>query len=59
MSDLFYIYEDNIKTLFQKISRILDSIPLQSTEKVDLVIMESESHLKEAERLVKFLLILG
>jgi hypothetical protein len=57
MSELFDIYQENIKTLFHKISRILDNISINSSDKAELVLTEADSHLKESERLVNKIII--
>ncbi len=58
MTELSNIYQDNIKIAFNRITKILDSITTSSTEKTSDLLNEAESHYKEAERLVRYLLIL-
>jgi hypothetical protein len=53
MSELFEIYQDNIKILFGKITRILDNISLYTNDKVEQALNEAETHIKESERLIK------
>lgn len=52
MSELFEIYQENIKTVFGKLTRILNSLSTLSTDKVEIGISEAETCIKEAERLV-------
>jgi hypothetical protein len=52
MSELFDIYQDNIKTVFSRITRILDNINTLSSDKAQIALDEAEVSLKEAERLV-------
>lgn len=53
MSELFDIYQDNIKILFGKINRILDNLSLYSNEKLEEALNEAETHIKESDRLIK------
>lgn len=53
MSDLFDIYQDNIKNLFGKINRILDNLSLYSNEKLEEALNDAETHIKESDRLIK------
>ena len=49
MSELFDIYQSNVKILFQKISNNLDTISNETGEKIDLI----ENDLKEVQKLLK------
>lgn len=49
MSELFDIYQSNVKILFQKISNNLDTISSETGEKIDLI----ENDLKEVQKLLK------
>ena len=53
MSDLFDIYQENIKSVFSKILKILDNVDIYSSDKSEQSLNEADSHLKEAERIVK------
>jgi hypothetical protein len=53
MSDLLDIYQENIKNVFSKISKILENLNMYSSEKAESAINEAEAHLKEADRLIK------
>lgn len=53
MSELLDIYQDNIKNVFTKINRILDNLNMYSSDKCEIAINEADTHLKEAERLIK------
>ena len=53
MTELFEIYQENIKILFGKITRILDNVNTFSNDKIDQSLNEADAHVKEAERLIK------
>lgn len=53
MTELSNIYQDNIKIAFNRITKILDSLNTLSTDKSSELLSEADSHLKEAERLVR------
>jgi predicted RND superfamily exporter protein len=53
MTELFEIYQDNIKILFGKITRILENANMYSSDKLDTSLTEADAHVKEAERLIK------
>jgi hypothetical protein len=53
MTELFNIYQDNIKIAFSKITKILDNTTSKNSgEKSENSLNDAENHLKEAERLV-------
>ena len=52
MTDLSYIYQENIKTAFNRITKILDSLTISTSEKCSDHLIEADTHLQEAERLV-------
>jgi hypothetical protein len=52
MSDLVEIYQDNIKTIFTRVGKLLDNLTNQSSEKTENTILEAENGIKEAERIV-------
>jgi vacuolar-type H+-ATPase subunit E/Vma4 len=53
MSDLIEIYQENIKTIYTRVGKLLDNINNQSSDKTDNTIIEAENGIKEAERIVK------
>ncbi len=53
MTELFDIYQDNIKTVFSKLTKILENIPIYSNETTEKALQEADTHIKEAERLIK------
>lgn len=52
MSDLVEIYQDNIKTIFSRVAKLLDNLNTQSSEKSEHTITEAENSIREAERIV-------
>jgi N-acetylmuramic acid 6-phosphate (MurNAc-6-P) etherase len=52
MSELIDIYQDNIKTIFTRIHKILENVNILSEDKAQSAINEAENNLKEAERMV-------
>ena len=55
MSDLVEIYQDNIKTIFTRVGKLLDNLSSQSSEKSENTIIEAENSIREAERIVNSL----
>ncbi len=55
MSDLVEIYQDNIKTIFTRIGKLLDNLSSQTTEKSENTLAEAENSIREAERIVNSL----
>ena len=49
---LFDIYQDNIKTIFNKQNKLLDSLTNASFEKSECIVSEVEQNIKEAEKIV-------
>ncbi len=49
---LFDIYQENIKTIFNKQNKLLDNMLTSSSEKGDAIASEAEQNLKEAEKIV-------
>lgn len=58
MSDLFDIYQENIKSIFGKVLKTLDNIQIYSNEKAETALVEADSHLKEADRIVRLSIII-
>lgn len=53
MSELVEIYEDNIKTIFNRVGKLLDNMGSLPADKTENSIKDAENSLKEAERIVK------
>jgi hypothetical protein len=53
MSDLFNIYEDSLNSTFNKITTIINTMQNLSKEKTESAINEANSHLQEAQSLIK------
>lgn len=53
MSELVEIYQDNIKTIFNRIGKLLDNLANLSNDKTENTIREAENSIKEAERIIK------
>jgi exonuclease VII small subunit len=51
---LFDIYQDNIKAIFNKQNKLLDSLMAASYEKGESIINEADQNIKEAEKIVKY-----
>jgi len=49
---LFDIYQDNIKAIFNKQNKLLDSLSTASYEKSESLALEVEQNIKEAEKIV-------
>jgi hypothetical protein len=57
MSELFEIYQDNIKNVFTKITKILNDINTVNPDKAEGMISDAENNIRDAEKLVRALLI--
>jgi len=53
MSDLVEIYQENIKTIFTRIAKLIDNTSTQSSDKIENTITEADNSIREAERIVK------
>lgn len=53
MSELVQIYQENIKTIFNRVGKILDNNIILQSEKGEKTIQDAESSIKEAERIIK------
>ena len=53
MSELFNIYEDNLNSTLTKISNIVNTLSNLSREKSESAIKEANTHIQEAETLLK------
>lgn len=52
MSEIIEIYEDNLKILFSRLSKIFGNINIQSREQAKSSLSEAETNLKEADKIV-------
>ena len=55
MSELVEIYQDNIKTIFTRVGKLLDNLSSQSSDKSENTLIEAENSIREAERIVTFI----
>lgn len=53
MSELFYIYQDNLYIIFNKITRLMTNISSLPIPKFDLVCKDIDMNMREAERMLK------
>jgi hypothetical protein len=58
MSDLFSLYEDSLNMVLRKITTVIESIPNLSKEKTESALEDANSNIKEAEKIVKFCLLI-
>jgi hypothetical protein len=52
---LFDIYQDNIKAIFNKQNKLLDSLVAASSDKSDGLVNEADQNIKEAEKIVNYI----
>jgi predicted RND superfamily exporter protein len=53
MSELVQIYKDNIKTIFNRVGKLLENLVNLPCDKAEKTIQDVENSIKEAERIVK------
>lgn len=56
MSDLFSIYEDSLNIVLKNITTVIESMNNLSKEKTESALNDAHNNLKEADRIVKFII---
>jgi hypothetical protein len=49
---LFDIYQDNLKSVFTKVNKLLESTNVVSNEKAESVLSDADTQIKEADKIV-------
>jgi hypothetical protein len=52
---LFDIYQDNLKSIFTKVNKMIDNTNIVSNDKAETILSEADTSIKEADKIVKFL----